>query len=161
MSVKYHAGVLRWLLVVILDLGGGAGEAFFSISNQGDGKPGVVLWLFSSINSSIIRQGTSPALTNKVRGIIMAWKSIIPQEFHERNIYGSIPECWLMSNITEICTCTRFELPHCYMQITNKQIKRPFLKASRMGHSVKASLWCDSLLINNRFRFPYFRMSNC
>ena len=27
------------------------------------------------------------------------------------------------------------------------------LKASRMGHSVKASLWCDSLLINTRFRF--------
>ena len=28
-------------------------------------------------------------------------------------------------------------------------------KASRMGHSVKASLWCDSLLNNTRFRFLY------
>ena len=35
------------------------------------------------------------------------------------------------------------------------------LKASRMGHSVKASIWCDSLLISTRFRFLYFRISNC
>ena len=28
-----------------------------------------------------------------------------------------------------------------------------------MGHSVKASLWCYSLLIKTRFRFLYFRMS--
>ena len=35
------------------------------------------------------------------------------------------------------------------------------LKGSRMGHSVKASLWYDSLLINTRFRFLYLKMSNC
>ena len=35
------------------------------------------------------------------------------------------------------------------------------LKASQMGHSVKVSLSCDSLLINTRFHFLYFRMSNC
>ena len=34
------------------------------------------------------------------------------------------------------------------------------IKASRMGYSVKAFLWCDSLLINTRFRFFYSRMSN-
>ena len=34
-------------------------------------------------------------------------------------------------------------------------------RASRMGYSVKASLWCDSLLINTRFCFLYFRISNC
>ena len=34
------------------------------------------------------------------------------------------------------------------------------LKAGRMGHSVKASLWCDSVLISTRFRLLYFRMSN-
>ena len=33
-------------------------------------------------------------------------------------------------------------------------------KASRMGHSVKAFLWCDSLVIITRFSFFYFRMSN-
>ena len=35
-------------------------------------------------------------------------------------------------------------------------------KGSRMGHSVKVSLWCVTLLINIRFRFFfYFRISNC
>ena len=27
------------------------------------------------------------------------------------------------------------------------------IKGSRMGHSVKVSLWCVTLLINTRFRF--------
>ena len=35
------------------------------------------------------------------------------------------------------------------------------LKGSRMGRSDKVSLWCVSLLINTRFRFLYFRISNC
>ena len=34
-------------------------------------------------------------------------------------------------------------------------------KGSRMGHSVKVSLWCVTLLINTRFRFFYLRISNC
>ena len=38
----------------------------------------------------------------------------------------------------------------------------PWLKGSRMGHSV-VSLWCVTLLINARFRFFFFhfRISNC
>ena len=35
------------------------------------------------------------------------------------------------------------------------------VKGCRMGRSDKVSLWCVSLLINNRFRFFYFRISNC
>ena len=35
------------------------------------------------------------------------------------------------------------------------------LKCSRTGHFVKVSLWYASLLINTRFRFLYFRISNC
>ena len=35
------------------------------------------------------------------------------------------------------------------------------LKGSRTGHSVKVSLWYASLLTNTRFRFLYFRISNC
>ena len=35
------------------------------------------------------------------------------------------------------------------------------LKGSRIGHSVKVSLWGVSLLINIRFRFFCFRISNC
>ena len=34
-------------------------------------------------------------------------------------------------------------------------------KGSRTGHSVKVSLWYASLLTNTRFRFLYFRISNC
>ena len=34
-------------------------------------------------------------------------------------------------------------------------------KGSRTGHSVKDSLWYASLLTNTRFRFLYFRISNC
>ena len=34
-------------------------------------------------------------------------------------------------------------------------------KGSRTGHFVKVSLWYASLLINTRFRFLYFRISNC
>ena len=30
------------------------------------------------------------------------------------------------------------------------------IKGNRMGHSVKASLWCVTLLINTRFRFFIF-----
>ena len=36
-----------------------------------------------------------------------------------------------------------------------------YLTGSRMGHSVKASLWYVSLSINTRFCFFYFRISNC
>ena len=36
-----------------------------------------------------------------------------------------------------------------------------YFKGSRIGHSVKASLWCVTLSINTRFRFFYFRISNC
>ena len=35
------------------------------------------------------------------------------------------------------------------------------LKGCRMGRSDKVSLWYVSLLINTRFRFLYFRISNC
>ena len=35
------------------------------------------------------------------------------------------------------------------------------LKGCRMGRSDKVSLWYVSLLINTRFRFFYFRISNC
>ena len=35
------------------------------------------------------------------------------------------------------------------------------IKGSRMGHSVKVSLWCVTLSINTRFRFFNFRISNC
>ena len=33
-------------------------------------------------------------------------------------------------------------------------------KGRQMGHYVKVSLWCESLLTNTRFRVPYFRMNN-
>ena len=36
-----------------------------------------------------------------------------------------------------------------------------YLKGSRMGSSDKVSLWYVPLLINTRFRFLYFRISNC
>ena len=35
------------------------------------------------------------------------------------------------------------------------------LKGCRLGRSDKVSLWCVTLLINTRFRFIYFRISNC
>ena len=35
------------------------------------------------------------------------------------------------------------------------------LKGGRMGHFIKVSLWYASLLTNTRFRFLYFRISNC
>ena len=35
------------------------------------------------------------------------------------------------------------------------------IKGSRMGRSVKASLWCETLLIKTRFRFLKLRISNC
>ena len=35
------------------------------------------------------------------------------------------------------------------------------IKGSRTGHFVKVSLWHASLLTNTRFRFLYFRVSNC
>ena len=35
------------------------------------------------------------------------------------------------------------------------------VKGSRTGHSVKVFLWYASLLTNTRFRFLYFRISNC
>ena len=35
------------------------------------------------------------------------------------------------------------------------------VKGSRMGRSDKVSLWYVALLINTRFRFFYFRISNC
>ena len=35
------------------------------------------------------------------------------------------------------------------------------IKDSRTGHSAKVSLWYVSLLTNTRFRFAYFRISNC
>ena len=42
--------------------------------------------------------------------------------------------------------------------ITPQTVKETY-KGSRMGHSVKASLWCVILLIDTRFRF-FFRTSN-
>ena len=35
------------------------------------------------------------------------------------------------------------------------------LKGSRMGRSDKVSLWYVALLFNTRFRFLYFRISDC
>ena len=40
-----------------------------------------------------------------------------------------------------------------------KTFNMSFFKGNRMGHSVKASLWGVTLLINTRFRI-YFRISN-
>ena len=40
-------------------------------------------------------------------------------------------------------------------------IKPISLKGSRTGHFVKVSIWYASLLTNSRFRFLYFRISNC
>ena len=37
-----------------------------------------------------------------------------------------------------------------------QSVGRAGVKASQMGHSVKASLWCDSSLINTRFHLLYF-----
>ena len=34
-----------------------------------------------------------------------------------------------------------------------KKVNPRLLKGSQMGHSVKVSLWCVTLLINTRFRF--------
>ena len=36
-----------------------------------------------------------------------------------------------------------------------------YAKDSRMGLSDKVSLWCAALLINTRFRFFIFGISNC
>ena len=40
-------------------------------------------------------------------------------------------------------------------------ICQTLVKGSRMGRSDKVSLWYVSLLMNTRFRFFYFRISNC
>ena len=37
--------------------------------------------------------------------------------------------------------------------VLNYSIGGVYFKGSQMGHSVKVSLWCVTLLINTRFRF--------
>ena len=68
---------------------------------------------------------------------------------------GSIPE-HLISSLNYYGTFILhvYNVNICDFSISIFSIGKFFIiKGSRMGHSVKVSLWCVALLINTRFRF--------
>ena len=83
------------------------------------------------------------------------------------NLQGDVIKCY-SDNPGRTLNCSQQvrEFNHCVEQARTVSIlcscKYLYnLKGSRTGHFVKVSLWYTSLLTNARFRFLYFRISNC
>ena len=110
--------------------------------------------------------------------IIMIWiktngfKTSLVQKTHPTNaiaiLLGLYERLTLRHAIPYVFTSYSFPFPPLFLSPSPFSSFSPFFQnvhqtACRMGHSVKASLWydCDSLSINTRFRFLYFRIINC
>ena len=95
-------------------------------------------------------------MTDIIRFYEIYPESLVSNYGHSRNeIHNKLDE-W-----TTCSSCYLFSPFIMLIRVVLRWVWYQAIKGSRTGHFVKVSLWYASLLTNTRFRYLYFRISNC